>query len=124
LRRFLRWSEDQARGVGLTGAQHQLLLAVRGHPAAPSIGDIADHLLLRHHSVGELIERAERAGLVERYEDDDDHRIVRVRLTATGQEKLNALTAVHLEELSRLRSQSRSLWDELPARTPPPKPTP
>ncbi len=27
LRRFLRWSETQARGVGLTPAQHQLLLA-------------------------------------------------------------------------------------------------
>jgi hypothetical protein len=32
LRRFLRWSAEQAATAGLTPAQHQLLLAVRGHP--------------------------------------------------------------------------------------------
>ena len=32
LRRFLRWSEQQAEGAGLTPAQQQLLLAIRGHP--------------------------------------------------------------------------------------------
>ncbi len=31
LRRFLRSSEQQAEAVGLTPAQHQLLLSVRGH---------------------------------------------------------------------------------------------
>ena len=31
LRRFLRWSEQQAEEAGLTPAQHQLLLAIRGH---------------------------------------------------------------------------------------------
>ena len=34
LRRFLRWSEAEAKRVGLTASQHQLLLAVRGHRAA------------------------------------------------------------------------------------------
>ena len=40
LRQFLRWSEDQAATVGLTPAQHQLLLAIRGHPDSrgPSVG--------------------------------------------------------------------------------------
>ena len=33
LRRFQHWSEDQARAAGLTHAQHQLLVAVKGHPA-------------------------------------------------------------------------------------------
>jgi hypothetical protein len=31
LRRFLRWSEDQAKAAGLTPAKRQLLLAIRGH---------------------------------------------------------------------------------------------
>src|SRR5580698_5147383 len=31
LRRFLRWSEQQAETAGLTPSQHQLLLAIRGH---------------------------------------------------------------------------------------------
>jgi len=104
LRRFLRWSEAQAREVGLTPAQHQLLLAIKGHPGAdpPTVGDLADYLLLRPHSTVELIDRAEAAGLVERWGDDGDGRITRVRLTPAGAERLDRLAAAHLDELQRL----------------------
>jgi DNA-binding MarR family transcriptional regulator len=115
LRRFLRWSDDQAKTVGLTGAQHQLLLAVRAHPDAPSIGEVARHLLLRHHSVVELVDRAVAAGLLERVGDDVDHRVVRLRLTPAGADKVSALGAAHLEELSRLRARFELLWDDLPS---------
>ncbi len=115
LRRFFRWSDEQAKAVGLTGVQHQLLLAVHGHPSVPSIRDVADHLLLRHHSVVELVDRAVAAGLVERIGDADDQRVVRLRLTATGVDRLEALAAAHLEELSRLRARFATLWDDLPA---------
>src|SRR6476661_10995451 len=86
LRRFLHWSEEQAERAGLTPAQHQLLLAIRGHEGepGPTIGDIAGYLLLRHHSAVGLIDRAEAASLVERTADADDARVVRVRLTAAG----------------------------------------
>jgi DNA-binding MarR family transcriptional regulator len=114
LRRFLHWSEHQARTVGLTAAQHQLLLAVRGHGQPPSIGELADHLLLRHHSTVELVDRAVRAGLVRRHVDPADQRVVRVGLTAVGETKLHALAAAHLEELSRLRPRFTALWDRLP----------
>lgn len=114
LRRFLRWGEDRARSVGLTSAQHQLLLAVRGHGSPPSIGDLASHLLLRHHSAVELVDRTVTAGLVERIPDPEDHRVVRLRLTKTGRYRLDALSAAHLEELSRLRARFESLWDRLP----------
>lgn len=118
LRRFLHWSDDQARAVGLTGTQHQLLLAVRGHGSPPSIREVAEHLLLRHHSVVELVDRAEAAALLERVDDPDDQRVVRLRLTRTGTEKVEALAAAHLEELSRLRARFATLWDDLPARSP------
>lgn len=114
LRRFLRWSEDHAKAAQLTGSQHQLLLAIRGHGSTPSIGDVADHLLLRHHSAVELVDRAEHAGLVSRVTDDEDHRVVRLHLTAAGDEKLRVLAAAHLEELSRLRPSFESLWRRLP----------
>jgi DNA-binding MarR family transcriptional regulator len=105
LRRFLHWSEEQAKAVGLTGPQHQLLLAIRGHGEPPSIGDVAAHLLLKHHSAVELVDRAVAAGLVERTGDPDDQRVVRLRLTAAGEATLAALAAAHLEELSRVRRQ-------------------
>lgn len=115
LRRFQHWSEEQARAVGLTGAQHQLLLAIRGHVGAPSIRDVADHLLLRHHSVVELVDRAVIAGLVERVHDAEDQRVVRLHLTATGEQRVEALAGAHLEELSRLRPQLDALWTDLPS---------
>jgi DNA-binding MarR family transcriptional regulator len=104
LRRFLHWSEEQARSVGLTPAQHQLLLAVRGHPGKgpPTIGELADHLLVRHHGAVQLVDRAEAAGLVTRERDAADHRVVHVTLTAAGSRLLESLTAGHLDELRRV----------------------
>ncbi|HEY3096233.1 MAG TPA: helix-turn-helix domain-containing protein [Acidimicrobiia bacterium] len=112
LRRFLRWSEEQAQNVGLSPAQHQLLLAVRGHPdpRGPTIGDVAEYLLLRHHSAVGLVDRAESAGLVRRDHDRDDHRIVRLRLTARGANKIRQLTTLTLEELERLAPRMKPLW--------------
>ena len=104
LRHFLRWSEEQARAVGLTPAQHQLLLAIKGHPGAtaPTVGELAEYLASRHHSVVELIGRAEEAGLVERHRDDEDHRVVHPVLTRRGEERIEELSRLHLEELRTL----------------------
>jgi DNA-binding MarR family transcriptional regulator len=104
LRRFLHWSETQARGAGLTPAQHQLMLAVKGHSGAqgPTIGDLAGYLMLRHHSTVELVDRAEAAGLVERWGDDNDGRVTRVRLTDEGEARLASLAQAHLDELRSL----------------------
>ena len=104
LRRFNRWSEQQARAVGLTHAQHQLLLAIKGHsgPDRPTIGDVADYLLLRHHSAVELVNRVQAAGLLERSRDPHDARIVRLRLTENGESCIEQLTELHLAELGQL----------------------
>jgi DNA-binding MarR family transcriptional regulator len=104
LRRFLRWSEGEAKAAGLTPAQHQLLLAIRGHPrsAAPTIGELSGYLVLRHHSVVELVDRASAAGLVRREREDEDQRVVRVRLTEEGSRRIEQLSRLHLEELRRL----------------------
>ena len=52
LRRFQRWSEDQAKAAGLTHVQHQLLVAIKGHPGGrpPTVGDLAGYLLLDRKS--------------------------------------------------------------------------
>ncbi|HEY7430599.1 MAG TPA: MarR family winged helix-turn-helix transcriptional regulator [Streptosporangiaceae bacterium] len=104
LRRFLRWSEAQARDVGLTPAQHQLLVAVKGHPGdvSPTISDLAGYLLLRHHSVVELVDRAVAAGLVTRQADARDGRVTRVGLTHDGEARLSRLAPAHLDELRNL----------------------
>lgn len=115
LRHFERWSAQQARAAGLTPAHHQLLLAIRGHQGAegPTIGEVADYLLLRHHSTVELVDRAESAGLVRRARSEDDHRVVRLYLTEEGAARLEALSALHLEELDRLALDLPRAWDGL-----------
>lgn len=104
LRRFMRWSEAEARAAGLTPAQHQLLLAIEGHAGdgGPTVGELSEYLVLRHHSVVELIDRAAGAGLVRRERDSDDHRVVRLALTADGRRRIEQLSQLHLEELRRL----------------------
>ena len=115
LRRFLRWSERQAKAQSLTAAQHQLLLAIRGHPGphGPSIGDVAGYLLLRHHSAVGLVDRAQAAGLVERNPDPDRPGTVRLTLTSDGAQRLDALTALHIEELTRLARTMQELTQGL-----------
>jgi DNA-binding MarR family transcriptional regulator len=105
LRKFDKWSRDAAAEHGLTHTQHQLLLAVRGSatPGGPPIGEVAEALLVRPHTAGELVDRMASGGLVERVQDESDHRRVRLRLTSRGDRVLRELTAVHLEELKRLR---------------------
>jgi len=104
LRRFQRWSEDQAQAAGLTQVQHQLLVAVKGHHGdmPPTVGDLAGYLLLRPHSTVELVDRAEAAGLVARTPDGDDGRLVRVRMTREGERILRQLTPAHLDRLHEL----------------------
>ena len=113
LRRFEHWSAQQAQAAGLTPAQHQLLLAIRGHgdPRGPTTGELAEYLLLQHHSTVGLIDRAEVAGLVTRTRTDEDHRVVRLNLTKIGARRLGALSAAHLEELTRLTPYLPGSWD-------------
>jgi DNA-binding MarR family transcriptional regulator len=115
LRRFLRWSEEQARAAGLTPAKHQLLLAVRGHSGrlGPTIGELADYLVLRQHSAGELIGRAVKDGIIRRSPDPRRKSIVRVTLTPAGAAKLDALAEAHVEEIAHLAPTMRTLWHQL-----------
>lgn len=108
-RRFLHWSAELARAVGLTTTQHQLLLGVRAwsDESGPAIGDVADFLFIRHHSAVELVDRAERDGLLVRHKHAGQARLA---LTQSGEEKLRALTEAHLHELTELAPRMSALW--------------
>jgi DNA-binding MarR family transcriptional regulator len=114
LRRFNHWSEEQAARVGLTHAQHQLLLTIKAHPdpSGPTIGEAADYLLVRHHSAVELVDRTEALGFVARLKDTKDGRRVRLTLTDEGEKCIAALTAVHLEKLRALGPELLPVLDD------------
>lgn len=101
LARFLHFSQEAARAAGLTPQQHQALLAIKGFPGrdAASIGELAERLHLRHHSVVGLIDRLVRRQLVRRRPSRLDRRRVDLELTARGEALLRRLAASHLREL-------------------------
>lgn len=115
IRKFLKYSTTQATALGLTPTQHQLLLAIRGHRdgAGPTIGDIAECLLIRHHSAVGLVDRAEEAGLVRRRIDRDDQRVVRLSLTRSGATKLERISRANLSEIGRLGPEFNDVWQAI-----------
>jgi DNA-binding MarR family transcriptional regulator len=106
IRRFLRVSEQAARGAGLEPQHHQLLLAIKGAPPGTpaSIAYLAERLQLRHHSVVGLVDRLEQRGLIHRRRDPEDHRRALVSLTDAGEQILHTLSVLHQFEI-RSRAQ-------------------
>jgi len=105
IRTLLRASEEAAREIGLTPNQHQLLLGIAGFTAQPyaTVTELANFLQLRHHSVVELIDRAEAQGFVRRRPNPNNRREVHVSLAAEGTKKLKQLATCHRRELNGAR---------------------
>lgn len=101
LRRFLHFSEQAARSVGLEPQQHQLLLALKGLPQGrtATVSELAERLQIQHHSTVELINRMVERNLLERSRDESDQRKVIIHLTPYGEEILRKLALLHRTEL-------------------------
>jgi DNA-binding MarR family transcriptional regulator len=106
LRVFLAFSETAAARHGLTSQQHQALLGIKGFvdPGPATVGDVARFLTIRHHSAVELINRMEKRGLIRRAADPRDARRVHLKLTAKGEQKLQAISRMNIGELRRAAS--------------------
>ncbi len=102
LRKFLSFSETEAERFGIATQQYQLMQVIGALPPgeSASISFLAERMILRHNSMVELVDRAERAGLVKRVSDERDLRRSLVELTSHGGNLLTRLVAAHLEELA------------------------
>jgi DNA-binding MarR family transcriptional regulator len=103
LRQFLSFSEIASERHGVQAQQYQLLQVIGSVPPdqPASVSYLAERMVLRHNSTVELVDRAERAGLVERHSDERDLRRSLIGLTPHGQEVLRHLVAEHLAELAK-----------------------
>src|SRR5579863_5807727 len=103
LRHFGAFSGEAAREAGLTAQQHQALLAIKGFPGRESatIGELAERLNLKHHSVVGLVDRLAGRGLIHREHDETDRRRVMIVLTTKAETLLLGLTLAHRDELRR-----------------------
>jgi DNA-binding MarR family transcriptional regulator len=115
LRRFLSFSEDAAREVGLTPQQHQALLAIKGFHGRGelTIGELAEALQIKHHSAVGLVDRLVEQGLAGRAPGAADRRQVLVTLTTHGLDILSELTSAHRHELKRVGPELRALLTRL-----------
>jgi hypothetical protein len=86
LRRFLHFSETASERMGVGAQQYQLMQVIAAMPEGQeaSISYLAERMVLRHNSMVELVDRAERAGLT---------------MTAEGDAILQRLIEEHLREL-------------------------
>jgi len=115
LRVFIAFSETAARDAGLAPQQHQALLAIKGFPGgrAPTIGELAERLQIRHHSAVGLVDRLVDSRLVVRCLDSKDRRRVTLGLTRQGEDMLAELSVVHRDELRRMAPMLRTVLAEL-----------
>lgn len=80
------------KGAGLSGPQYNVLRILRGAaPAGLSCGEIGERLITRDPDITRLLDRLEKRGLVARFRESGDRRVVTTRITAAGEELLASL---------------------------------
>lgn len=117
LRKFIHFSETAAEAANVTPQQHQALLAIKGFPGREqvTVGELAERLQLRHHSVVGLVDRLVKEKLVSRSSSDADRRQVLIQLTSHGEKTLEKLSAMHHEQLKKIGPELGRLLERLNA---------
>lgn len=103
-------SAEQAelfRSAGITWTQYNALRILRGAGGeALSCGEIGERMIARDADVTRLLDRLEKAGLVQRARDDRDRRVVKTRITDRGLGLLDELATpvaeMHQRQLGHL----------------------
>jgi DNA-binding MarR family transcriptional regulator len=114
LRQFQAFSEARVADFGLTPQQHQVLLTIRGAAPRPvSIGYIAERLFVKPHSASGLVVRLETLGLIARQPSPRDGRQALLELTPQARDVLERLSAVHRDEIVRMRPMLKQLLDTI-----------
>ncbi len=82
-------------------------------PNSATIGDLAQQLVIKHHSAVGLVDRLVKAGHLKRRQDASDRRRVTLALTASGEKLLADLSSAHREELRMLTPSLKALFAKL-----------
>lgn len=88
-------------------ASLRLLRAVQRADEAPSVGGVADVLMIDASTASRMVEGAAAAGLLERRSCAEDRRKVRLHLTAEGREVLEQVTVRRRQLLAQVTAE----WD-------------
>jgi DNA-binding MarR family transcriptional regulator len=104
LSRLQHESERYCRSRGVTAPQYHVLLAIKACEAftGPTVGRIAQLLSIVPSTAVGLVDRLVAQELAERSVDRWDARVVRMRLTAAGEELVHELAEWHRARLAEL----------------------
>ncbi|MGN0746461.1 MAG: MarR family winged helix-turn-helix transcriptional regulator [Aristaeellaceae bacterium] len=100
------------RAYGMPSSHIQILVMIRNGPA--SIGELSSKLCIAKPNITPLVDSLRDQGLVERVRDENDRRIVNVRMLPAGQEKLNEIEQAIATQVAQWPGEfSRSEMKEL-----------
>ena len=119
--------DDLRRNSGISRAEYEVLLRLFFNDEGRlRITEIADQSLLTRSGISRLVDRLERAGLVERHGDKDDRRGAYAAITEHGRDHFTVTATRHsalVRELflSHFTNEEQrtmaSFWDRLDATT-------
>lgn len=100
---FGRHSARDIERYGLTQPQFSVLEGL-GHLGPLTIGEIGKKILVTGGCMTVIIDNMERDGLVERIRSTEDRRVIKVGLTAKGDELFRRVFRQHAERITELAS--------------------
>ena len=124
---LMRTSDKLSRGLvqilkteDLSATQYNVLRILRGSPEGLPCGEIACRLITRDPDVTRLLDRMEKRGMIERWRETRDRRVVMAKITAEGLKTVGRLDEpiqeTHRRQLGHLgRERLRALTELLQA---------
>jgi DNA-binding MarR family transcriptional regulator len=102
----------------LSPTQYNVLRILRGEPKGLPCGEIGCRMITRDPDITRLLDRLEKRGLISRFRDTEDRRVVLTRISSEGLKVLSRLDIpvqdAHRKQLGHLgRARLRQLADLL-----------
>lgn len=92
-------TRDLLEQYNLTLPQFQALLALRGRSL--TMGELCEHLMISSSTATELVDRLERAKLLERARDPGDRRVIRLHACESGRSVVARVLGERTRHLAR-----------------------
>ena len=101
----------------LSSNQYNVLRILRGSPEGLACGEIGDRMITRDPDITRLLDRRERRGLIERWRDERDRRVVMGKIAPEGLKLLSRMDdpvrEAHRRELGHLGAKRLKALMEL-----------
>lgn len=105
---FNKGAINHIRSTGLTPSQFAVVECL-GHKGGMTLGELSQKMLMSCGNITVVVDNLEKEGMVERLRCENDRRVVYVNLTATGQQRFQAIFPEHaarIETLANVLSNS------------------